>query len=670
MVERAYERVQANVHRARLDVMSTINDIKMDGSYIQNVRWNLKKQVDILMNRFFPINKKEDEKRFVVIIEKKKNYDNFRCPICMLVLFKPVKTKCAHIFCQECIEKVLKNFDYCPMCRENIKDFKLESVRNSFLGIDYGSIKIRCWKCKQVTSIKNYEKHLKNHTISDIPVSHTHVRSVDCTHNSLRDTINDTQRINIEPTDLFFHKLDSFFNRKIKIDDMQEFLTYVRKTGMDTDNVHSVHLLFGTKRKDKNIYEVVDVEDITCDVFFLIKLKRKKIKKRTVRRKEFICDKGDRGNMYNDPFEKRLFRNRGRKVYSEESYEWYQTKMVKKNRLNGYIYILFEYNAKNLFFTVMKNIPIFKNMKMTRMVTCKEKKRESHVDNRSDGRTDAPVGDCMEGETKRLDDIFSILRERKNAKTYHKYFHNSIHMFGEIIGTWTRNEGTTNFEKKDVHFRNNDLEDYELMFFLLYLRYEYTLPICLDYCRLYSKGFLQRILSRDRIFDYTVFVTDVYTYPGSSLGGRHGAKCESERRVTVGGRDTNTVLVLRVRRGRINGNEVHPRETHLREARPGEVHPGDVQLKGEGEMRNGRQYEEVSDVCYFLFLYSEKGFQWYVNKSVDFLKKKKIHYKKIKVHFDLDKLILFFFHIRRKKFSSIFWNSTHLLQYLLQFCSE
>lgn len=86
--------------------------------------------------------------------------------------------------------------------------------------------------------------------------------------------------------------------------------------------------------------------------------------------------------------------------------------------------------------------------------------------------------------------------------------------------------------------------------------------------------------------------------------------------------------------------------------------------------KNINQYYDIHNVCYLIISYSSKGFQWYLNNSLNFLNKKQIEYKSQEVFFLIDKLILFFFNIRNKKYSSVFWNSTHLFQCMLNFCCE
>lgn len=44
------------------------------------------------------------------------------CPICMESFRNPVITACAHVFCNECVERVIQEQHKCPMCRNELPD--------------------------------------------------------------------------------------------------------------------------------------------------------------------------------------------------------------------------------------------------------------------------------------------------------------------------------------------------------------------------------------------------------------------------------------------------------------------------------------------------------------------------------------------------------------------
>ncbi|KAF2740502.1 hypothetical protein EJ04DRAFT_548514 [Polyplosphaeria fusca] len=51
------------------------------------------------------------------------------CPICLDTLKEPVITKCAHIFCTTCIERVIDTQQKCPMCRATLESLATTTVK-------------------------------------------------------------------------------------------------------------------------------------------------------------------------------------------------------------------------------------------------------------------------------------------------------------------------------------------------------------------------------------------------------------------------------------------------------------------------------------------------------------------------------------------------------------
>jgi SWI/SNF-related matrix-associated actin-dependent regulator of chromatin subfamily A3 len=51
------------------------------------------------------------------------------CPVCMEVLNEPVITKCAHVFCTPCIERVIEVQHKCPMCRAELDSLATTTVK-------------------------------------------------------------------------------------------------------------------------------------------------------------------------------------------------------------------------------------------------------------------------------------------------------------------------------------------------------------------------------------------------------------------------------------------------------------------------------------------------------------------------------------------------------------
>ena len=51
------------------------------------------------------------------------------CPICLDVYKEPVITKCAHIFCTPCVERVIETQHKCPMCRAELESLVTTTVK-------------------------------------------------------------------------------------------------------------------------------------------------------------------------------------------------------------------------------------------------------------------------------------------------------------------------------------------------------------------------------------------------------------------------------------------------------------------------------------------------------------------------------------------------------------
>ncbi|GAB65271.1 RING finger protein, partial [Plasmodium cynomolgi strain B] len=603
---------------------------------------------------------------------------------------------------------------------ENIKEFKLAHVRNSFLGKEYTDIKIRCWRCKEITDIEHYEAHLQSHlddgadggngcwsgSVSGAPtclVTDTTPGSVSCIGAILQ----------ADSTDPLIQALSPFFNKRINVANRDEFVKAVRENQLNTD-IHSVHLLFGKRAEREtpngreagpgSLYgsqsrnpklcrssnpceqhsEMINMDDITWDAFILLQIKRdkkKQICKSDVRDDDkayssmFPSPNGDpkgEENMDYSPSDKKdqpTKRSRRDIIYTLDNFEAYQKRKLKKNKTNKYFYVLLEYNERGLFFTPMKNIPMFKDMHMERSVIYRGgDKRWDGNDMRENKRDDSPSPD------EQLIDILGKLNEKIKSKTYHKYLYNAVHLFHEFSNWYCRIEQSdTKIAVKRTHFKKNQLEDFELMLLLFYLKYECTMPEIVDYGSMYScAAFLNKVISSSKETHQAVFVTDVYTYRENTttrgkhrLGGEQTNKSNSLAgisSVSLRKADMNVQFVLRLRRGR-------PTARGQQQADVGAgVDQHQVKAQRSGQLHD---YDDVTDLCYLLLCYSEMGFQWDVNESLEFSKtKKNMPYKEMNVFFTIDKLILCLFNVRRKKYNPLFWNSAHLLQYLLHFCAD
>jgi hypothetical protein len=64
-------------------------------------------------------------------VEPEVDFDH-NCPICMRLLFEPVKLDCKHAFCKLCIKHMLRSNPKkaCPMCRADMEEFDQENAEH------------------------------------------------------------------------------------------------------------------------------------------------------------------------------------------------------------------------------------------------------------------------------------------------------------------------------------------------------------------------------------------------------------------------------------------------------------------------------------------------------------------------------------------------------------
>jgi E3 ubiquitin-protein ligase BAH len=47
--------------------------------------------------------------------------DDYLCPVCFSISYRPVRLSCSHVFCIRCmIEMQKSNSKYCPLCRDDV----------------------------------------------------------------------------------------------------------------------------------------------------------------------------------------------------------------------------------------------------------------------------------------------------------------------------------------------------------------------------------------------------------------------------------------------------------------------------------------------------------------------------------------------------------------------
>ena len=81
------------------------------------------------------------------------------CSICFAIIVEPIRIKCSHIFCLDCIERLLTNNEEvkCPMDRlefDYLKDLKYDE------SVLFKNFRLNSEECKRVISrvISNREK--------------------------------------------------------------------------------------------------------------------------------------------------------------------------------------------------------------------------------------------------------------------------------------------------------------------------------------------------------------------------------------------------------------------------------------------------------------------------------------------------------------------------------
>ncbi|VWU48502.1 RING zinc finger protein, putative [Hepatocystis sp. ex Piliocolobus tephrosceles] len=473
MSENLCEKINNNMENIRNNVIKAFENLRqIDNIYVNNVRTEIQKKVNSLLYKCLPLSEDKkiiNERRFIVIIEKDKNkYDNFRCPICMLILFQPVQTQCKHIYCKECIEATLKKYNHCPLCREVTSNQTLTDLPISYFGREYTNIKIRCYKCKQITTIEKYEQHLKNHINYYDTYDKTNLfyknnfstNSIFCFGNKNYKNNYSNYNSYLERTVKNLKNIKTLFNKKIRINEMNTFLLYIENISIITD-IYSIQLVYGRKVFNEAIYLekshiTADFEkNRTNDFFLIIKLKKKQKKKQKTDASAVsttaVPTTGVRPNSIEIQKKKGMehFEKYNKKINTFETYESYKTYIhkkinKKKNKTHEYLYIIFEYNINSLFFTIMEYIPFFKDIHITNIITYKINKWKENVRSDEIDLNNITPNDYNSTNSNiakiNLVDIFITLNKmtemHKNKSSTFSY--NSVNIFQEFVDLYVQ----------------------------------------------------------------------------------------------------------------------------------------------------------------------------------------------------------------------------------------
>ncbi|XP_051523188.1 RING finger protein 151-like [Myxocyprinus asiaticus] len=90
--------------------------------------------------------------------------DDLICVICRAVLRCPVRLKCNHVFCKECILQWMKRQVKCPCCRQSIDQNQMLILFK--LSKSIGRLSIRCRNeqqgCRATFLLSNEYLHISN----------------------------------------------------------------------------------------------------------------------------------------------------------------------------------------------------------------------------------------------------------------------------------------------------------------------------------------------------------------------------------------------------------------------------------------------------------------------------------------------------------------------------
>ncbi|CAD8076653.1 unnamed protein product [Paramecium sonneborni] len=87
------------------------------------------------------------------------DFNEFKCPICIQVFYKPIKTSCGHNFCGKCISKWMQKRKQCPFCRRDFPNYNFYE-KDKQMELKVEMLEVTCLRCN------NWSGHLielKNH---------------------------------------------------------------------------------------------------------------------------------------------------------------------------------------------------------------------------------------------------------------------------------------------------------------------------------------------------------------------------------------------------------------------------------------------------------------------------------------------------------------------------
>lgn len=635
-------------------LLSQYEEQSEDPDFIYNFRKHVKRTFELWIDRVVPLNRLVD-RRFIVLVENRKNYDNVRCPICMLVFYKPVITNCGHTFCHECLRKSVDKYACCPMCREPIApDSSLSEINAEVLGSEYSSIKIRCSVCRDVMTIKDYDPHLVNKCYSNrMKYRELMLQSID------NDITNKTK------TNAHLKKLKNVFGKQFDINQMKELKRLLKKSTFD--HIRHFSLVYAKSMKEEHIVSKEEINEVLLmNAFLICKLSCQNEKPKSSdttsenrnasqRNNEEISQRQDDFDSANnarlrDSALDLTTSNRDdstnatttnntttapnnrkkkfQKTFRYEHFEMLRDKFVRKNKINNSIYILFECTDGHVNISLHQNYPTIPNKESLQVTKLEAYKFTKKIKYRE--------------EFTKVEHLLKIMKKRCNL-VYDKVFNNSIHIFNLVLFYHIQKKVVRKL--KEYHFKNEYISNYELMLHLLYLKYEQVLPQPISPHLLLSKEFLTKVLESGRTNELSrevFFVSNLLTLK-KDIKVDEIALSNND---SVEEKPVHVIITI---------------EKGIREVMEESDHP----LVNNTE----HKYSETRVVCYLIILYSTKGFAWLIKENLHFLQKKEYITKNTKVFFTIDKLIEFFLKIKNEKYNAQFWNINSFLNSMRDFCT-
>ena len=111
------------------------------------------------------------------IVDDKKDYEDFLCPVCLLLMDKCVMFPCGHDLCQECATQLFMQVPHytlrCPVCRTVLPEMNTTIAnRNYRTELKIKALYVKCVNielgCKATIRLKDLDDHVKTCKFSEL----------------------------------------------------------------------------------------------------------------------------------------------------------------------------------------------------------------------------------------------------------------------------------------------------------------------------------------------------------------------------------------------------------------------------------------------------------------------------------------------------------------------